>query len=82
LISKKKISKDSLLNVFVDTAKGKNVKDAAKNYFMLSDAQLKKEIKKIKAANKNLAENALIGKVMSVLRGKADSKKIIELIKA
>ena len=39
-----------------------------------------KEIKKIVAENKDAPFNALIGKVMGVLRGKADSKKIIEML--
>ena len=46
----------------------------------MSDKDLESQIKKIVSDNKDLQFNALIGKVMGVLRGKADSKKIIEML--
>ncbi len=36
--------------------------------------------KKIIQENKGLNQNALVGKAMAKLRGKADGKKIVELI--
>ena len=46
----------------------------------MDEKQLENEIKKIINENKGLQFNALIGKVMNILRGKADPKKIIELL--
>ena len=72
-----KISKDNIENIFKEK---KPVKDIIVKYHAMSDTDLEKEIKKIVSDNKNLQFNALIGKVMGVLRGKADPKKIIEIL--
>ncbi|MFH1399713.1 MAG: Glu-tRNA(Gln) amidotransferase subunit GatE [Candidatus Woesearchaeota archaeon] len=74
-----KISKEAVLSILVEAAQGKSM--ALDKYQLLDDQQLKAEIKAIIAANKGMPLNALIGKAMEKLRGKADGKKIVELIK-
>ena len=47
----------------------------------MGDKDLEKELKEIVAVNKDLPFNALIGKAMEKLRGKAEGKKIVEILK-
>ena len=74
-----KISKEAVFEIQVELAYGKKI-DFSK-YELLSDKNLEKEIKKILLENKGAPFNALIGKVMEKLRGKADGKKIVQFIK-
>ncbi len=72
-----KISKDNIEDIFKEN---KPVESIISKYHSMSNIELEKEIRKIVSENKELQFNALIGKVMGILRGKADSKKIIELL--
>ncbi len=72
-----KVSKDNLKDIFKEN---KPLKEIIAKYHLMSDVELEKQIRAIVAENKALQFNALIGKVMNVLRGKADPKKIIELL--
>lgn len=72
-----KVSKDSLEEIFKEQ---KPIKDILHKYQLMSDKDLEAQIKKIISENKDLQFNALMGKVMGVLRGKADPKKIIEML--
>ena len=72
-----KISKDNIEDIFKEQMP---VKDIIVKYHAMSDKDLESQIKKIVSENKELQFNALMGKVMSVLRGKADPKKIIEML--
>jgi Glu-tRNA(Gln) amidotransferase subunit E-like FAD-binding protein len=47
----------------------------------MSDKDLEKELKAIVAENKGMPFNGLIGKAMSTLKGKADGKKIVDMLK-
>ncbi|MFQ5620675.1 MAG: Glu-tRNA(Gln) amidotransferase subunit GatE [Candidatus Nanoarchaeia archaeon] len=73
-----KISKESVYDVF---ASDKPVKDALGDFVLMGDAELESKLKEIVAANKDMPFNALIGKAMGQLRGKADGKKIVEKLK-
>ncbi|HLD89076.1 MAG TPA: Glu-tRNA(Gln) amidotransferase subunit GatE [Candidatus Nanoarchaeia archaeon] len=75
-----KISKEAVFEIFVEIAKGKD-SGVVKSYFLLADEELENEIKRIIDENKGGAYNVLIGKVMQRLRGKADGRKITELVK-
>ncbi|MBI2581238.1 Glu-tRNA(Gln) amidotransferase subunit GatE [Candidatus Woesearchaeota archaeon] len=90
------VSDDSLKQVFAAVNSGKLAKEsvvaaissAAKSgklelgkYALMSDAELEKELKAIVAANKGMPFNALIGKAMEKLRGKASGQKIVEKLK-
>ena len=79
LLESGKITKDSVEKILLSICKGENV-DYSK-YASLSDSDLEKEIKHILSENKELEFKMLIGKVMSTLKGKAEGKKIMELLK-
>lgn len=78
-LNEAKISKEAVFELMVMHAQGKKL-DFSK-YELMSEAQLKKEIDKIIKENKGLPLNALIGKAMGKLRGKADGKRIVEMLK-
>ena len=73
------ISKDAVFEILVEIAHNKKVEYS--KYRLMTDKELKREIKKIVVKHKNLPLNALIGKVMGKLRGKAPGKKIVDLVK-
>ncbi|HLC67161.1 MAG TPA: Glu-tRNA(Gln) amidotransferase subunit GatE [Candidatus Nanoarchaeia archaeon] len=75
-----KIAKDAICPILLDF--GRTGKMEFTKYALLSDKELEIAIKKIIAENKSIPPNALIGKVMGQLRGKADGQKIIEKLKA
>ena len=77
-LDKEKVSKESLMDMLADAAKGKL---DLKKYYLMPDKELEAEIKKIVSENKNLPFNALIGKAMSQLRGKAAGSKIVEFLR-
>ncbi len=81
LLNDSKISKEAAIEVIALVAKGKSLDDAASQFKLLSDEELAAEIERIKKAHKNLPANALIGRAMAELRGRADGKKIVELLK-
>lgn len=74
-----KIAKDSVYNILVDL--GRTGKLDFKSYELLSDKELEAEIKKMIAENKGKPEGMLTGIVMGKLKGKAESKKVIEMLK-
>ena len=47
----------------------------------MSDADLKKELRAVVAENEGLAFNALIGKAMARLRGRAPGEKIASMLR-
>ncbi|MBI2176376.1 Glu-tRNA(Gln) amidotransferase subunit GatE [Candidatus Woesearchaeota archaeon] len=74
-----KLAKESVAAALSSAAKsGKLELD---KYALMSDAELEKELKEIVAANKGMPFNALIGKAMERLRGKAPGQKIVEKLK-
>ncbi|MBI4095361.1 MAG: Glu-tRNA(Gln) amidotransferase subunit GatE [DPANN group archaeon] len=81
LLNKNKLTKESLLDVFVKVAEGISADDAAKSFEKLSDTDLKKEIEKIKAELKNVPPDKLQGIIIGKLRGRAEPSKIIEALK-
>lgn len=74
-----KITKDSVYSILVGL--GKTGKLDFGKYELMSDKDLEKEIKKIVSENKGKPEKMLIGIAMGKLRGKADPKKIIGMLK-
>ena len=75
-----KLAKESVITALADVAKTGKL-DLSRHGIM-SDAELEKELKEIVALNKNLPFNALIGKAMEKLRGKAPGQKIVEKLKS
>jgi len=78
-LNKGKISKEAVFEILVEKAQGKKVD--YKKYFLMSDEEIKKILKEIIAKNKGAPFNALMGQAMAKLRGKADGKKIVDLLK-
>jgi len=68
-----------VFEILVSVAHSKEI-DYSK-YKIMTDKQLKKEITNIISKNKNLPFNAIIGKVMRELRGKAPGEKIVKFTK-
>ncbi len=77
-LSEEKISKESVLEILKEN---KPVSQVITKYQVLSDRELEQEVKKIISENKGMQLNALIGKAMQTLRGKASGQKIVEMIK-
>jgi glutamyl-tRNA(Gln) amidotransferase subunit E len=74
-----KIPKDAVEEILVKICKGEKV-DYTK-YAPMKESELEAELKKIVKESKELEFNALVGKAMGTLKGKADGKKIIEMLK-
>ncbi len=72
------ISKESVLDILKEN---KPVKDVLHKYRLMSEGELLRILTKIIEQNKGLPMNALIGKAMAELRGKAAGAKIVELLK-
>lgn len=77
-LDKGKIAKESVLEILKEK---KPVKEILEKYKTLSDKEIEKELKKVISENKGAPFNALIGKAMTKLRGKAPGKKIAEKLK-
>ena len=78
-LNESRIAKESVMDALADVAAGQGL-DLDK-YRTMSDAELEKELMKLVAASPGLPLNALIGKAMGKLRGKAPGKKIAEGLK-
>jgi glutamyl-tRNA(Gln) amidotransferase subunit E len=77
-LSKNKIAKENVVDVLKEN---RPVVDVLSQFKQMSDADLKSALKKIVDKNKGLPFNALIGKAMAELRGKASGQKIVEMLK-
>lgn len=73
-----KVSKESVLDILKEN---RPVHDVLKKHTVMSDHELEQALKKIIADNKGMPFNALIGKAMALLRGKAPGQKIAEQLK-
>jgi len=78
-LDKGNISKEAVFEILVEKAQGKKA-DYSK-YILISDEEIKKILREIIAKNKGAPFNALMGQAMAKLRGKADGKKIVEMLK-
>ena len=81
LLNDGKVSKESIPEVFIGLSKGEKLGDLAGKFTKLSDADLKKEIEKLKHELKNMPPEKITGIIIGKLRGKAEPKKIIEMMK-
>ena len=80
-VSLKKIAKESIFEIFAAKASGETFEHALSKFQTMSDDELEKTVIQIISHNKGLSQSALIGKAMERLRGKAEGKKIVELVK-
>jgi len=77
-LSKERTAKESVLEILKEN---KPVKEVIAKYQLMSDKEIEKELKRIVSENKGLPFNALIGRAMAKMRGKAAGKKIVEMLK-
>ena len=77
-LDKGEIAKENAITILKEN---KPVVDIIHNYKLISDSELKEILHSIVEQNKDLPFNALIGKAMQQLRGKAEGKKIAEILK-
>jgi glutamyl-tRNA(Gln) amidotransferase subunit E len=73
-----KIAKDSVVEILKEK---KPVTQILDKYKLMSNSMLDKELEAIIKQNKGQPFNALIGKAMAKLKGKADGKKIVDRLK-
>ena len=78
-LNESQIAKESVMKILTDISEG-HTPNLSK-YKTISDKQLERELKKIAEENKGKPFNAIIGRAMSRLRGKASGKKISEKLK-
>ncbi len=78
-----KIAKASVELIIIELAKRKDIKAIIKenNLGLLGEEELESEVKRIIDANKGIEEKFLLGKLMGELKSKAESEKIIEMMK-
>lgn len=76
-----RIAKEAVFEILLERAKGAQISTVLGKYRQLSDKELEQEIREIIRQNRDLKLNALIGKAMEKLRGRAEGKKIVEFLK-
>jgi len=79
MLDKDKIPKDAVEKILIDMSKGKKINYT--KYQIMDEKEIKKVVAKIIKDNKGAPFGALMGKAMAALKGKADGKKVSDLIK-
>ncbi|RMF06573.1 Glu-tRNA(Gln) amidotransferase GatDE subunit E [Candidatus Woesearchaeota archaeon] len=78
VLNEGKISKDAIIPILEEYAQnGKYIFD---KYFLLSDEEVERIVQKVLEENRGAPIGALMGKAMAQLKGKADGKKVMQLI--
>ncbi len=86
LVAENKIVKDAVQDVIVEfTTTDQPLDEIVKKFSILSDEELRSIVRSVIEENKNLINdkrgfNAIMGRVMSKVRGRADAKKVAEII--
>lgn len=78
-LNKNEISKDAILEILVDIAKGKKIDYS--QYKFISAAQIENEIKKLVEEKPDLNIGALMGLIMAKFKGKIDGRVAMEILK-
>ena len=79
-LDRNQIAKDSVALIFSKLGEKSTLELVNANKLM-DDSELEEFLKKLVSSKKDLQVNALMGIAMKDLRGKADGKKIIEILK-
>lgn len=77
----KKISEGAVEQILTDFCKGEDLEKLISQRKPVSEEDIEAEIKEIVEKNRQLSFNAVMGLAMAKLKGKADGKKIAELVK-
>jgi len=80
LVEKSRIAKEAIPDILLEVAQGEKVADAANKFKLLSDAELKREISKLKREYNKVPEDKLKGIIIGRLRGRADVQKIMKFL--
>ncbi len=75
-----RLVKESVLDILLAVAKGNDLYEVLNKYKLLSDTGLKKEVNKLKKQFSKVPSNKLTGIIIGKLRGRADPRKIIQLL--
>jgi glutamyl-tRNA(Gln) amidotransferase subunit E len=78
-LNNREISKESVYDLLVDAASAKGVN--VQKYMLISDDELRAELEKIVQQNAGRPFGAIMGQAMQKLKGKADGKKIADMLK-
>ena len=81
LLDKGKITNESVLDIFVEIAKGEDVEKIAEKFKPADSKDLENMIKEVISKNKNAPEGKLQGIVIGALKSKASVPEIIKLFK-
>ncbi len=80
-IKNNEIAKSSLTSILEDLASDVPVSDVLRKYSTISDSELEKIVKEAVAQNAGKKESVIMGIVMKQTKGKADGKKVSELVR-
>jgi Glu-tRNA(Gln) amidotransferase subunit E-like FAD-binding protein len=80
-LNKGNISKNSIRNILEGVCQGKNLEKLLSQNKNIDDKELETQIKQIIKKNKEAPFNALMGLTMKKFKGKADGKKISEILR-
>jgi glutamyl-tRNA(Gln) amidotransferase subunit E len=79
LIDEGKVSKDSVSDIILELAKSGSFNPS--KYAGVDDSAIESEIKKVVEQNKGAPTGALMGMIMAKFKGKADGKKVMDILK-
>jgi Glu-tRNA(Gln) amidotransferase subunit E-like FAD-binding protein len=80
LLDQGKISKEAIPDILTAVAKGEKIESAVKQFELLSESELKKEINKLKKEFSKVPEHKLKGVLIGKLRGRARVADIIRFL--
>ncbi len=80
-VSKGKVSKNFIPDILLEVCGGARVDSVIEKYITISDDELRKTVQGIIKENPGKSDTALIGIVMEKAKGRADGRKVSQLIK-
>ncbi|MGM5482075.1 MAG: Glu-tRNA(Gln) amidotransferase subunit GatE [Nanobdellota archaeon] len=78
-VSENKITKSAVIDIIASVAQGNELN--LEKYCLISDAQIEEIVKQVLSENKDATIGTIMGKVMKQLEGKADGKKVSQIVK-
>jgi len=81
LVKKKRISKHVIPDALKLIIKGKSIRDIEQRFLLLSENELKKIVTKVAKKHSGLSEKAIIGIIMSKVKGRAHGEDVVKLLR-